>query len=86
MIDIVHESLGINPSMVVVLSKRLDHARAKHPEGADIDALIDECIEVEFEESQRGSLDFSHENYVYELYDVIAVAWRLIEQAKKGLG
>lgn len=86
MIDIVHESLDLNPKMVLDLSIRLEHARRKHPEGADIEALIEEVTEVEYEESKRGSLDFSHENYVYELYDVMAVAWRLIEQAKKGLG
>ena len=86
MIDIVHESLELNPNMVINLSKRLQHANRKHPEGADLEALIEEVTEVEYEESRRGSLEFSHENYVYELYDVIAVAWRLIEQAKKGLG
>tara|TARA_R110000824_G_scaffold96013_3_gene230446 strand:- start:5578 stop:5949 length:372 start_codon:yes stop_codon:yes gene_type:complete len=78
------EKVALDKNMLTTIRARLIHANTKHPEGANFQNLIDEIVEVESEYDKKGSSDYSHENYVYELYDVITVAIRMIEQAEKG--
>lgn len=54
------------------LLARLTHARAKHPEGASFDALVEEVGEV-----ARARLDRSVDQERSELLDVAVVALRL---------
>ena len=87
--DLIHteykkEKVALDKNMLTTIRARLIHANTKHPEGANFQNLIDEIVEVESEYDKKGSSDYSHENYVYELYDVITVAIRMIEQAEKG--
>ena len=60
---------------VTTINDRLKHAEKEHPEGPSFAALESELMEV-YEAIAK-------DNYIhatYELYDVIAVAIRLIEQ------
>ncbi len=55
------------------MTDRIDHATRKHPEGPSFDALTDEIIELR-EAIRLGQKD----EILYELYDVITVAFRLV--------
>jgi len=60
-------------------SERIQHATKQHPEGPSFDALTNEIIELR-EAIQKGEKD----HILYELYDVIAVSFRLIIAYERG--
>lgn len=55
------------------MTERMNHATKQHPEGPSFDALTDEVIELR-EAIRLGKKD----EIIYELYDVVTVAFRLI--------
>ncbi len=65
----------INQKMILILEARLEHAAREHPEGPSMVALVEEVDEAIYENEKRDKI-----RLVDELYDVIAVAWRLIEE------
>jgi hypothetical protein len=65
----------LNATMLNILEDRLHHAAIEHPEGPTMKALKSEIREADVEFKNNKCFD-----YIYELYDVMTVAWRLIEQ------
>lgn len=61
----------------VLIKSRLIHAQKQHPEGASFYNLVSEVDEVE-KSIKEG--DTEHE--IYELIDVITVAFRMIKRAQ----
>ena len=60
--------------MLEILGDRLLHAANEHPEGANFDALVEEVEEVRVEYEKGRKLEM-----IYELYDVMTVAYRMIK-------
>ena len=65
----------LDEMILIILEARLKHAALKHPEGPSMEAL-----EWELDEAIEENVAGNKIRLVYELYDVMAVAWRLIEQ------
>ena len=63
----------LTSQQVETINKRLEHATKKHPEGAGLHALYAEIGEVVQAMIEKQGVDV-----VYELYDVVTVALRMI--------
>ena len=59
------------------VQSRVQHADRQHPEGPSLKALMDEIAEY-IEAERKGCPESS----LYELYDVAAVAFRMLEIAE----
>lgn len=66
-------------SHLKAMSERIKHATKQHPEGPSFDALTDEIIEL-----REAIKNQKKDEIIYELYDVITVAFRLVIAYEKG--